>query len=320
MALSSRSSTSNGAASPPSPLDPGIGVKFGRPTRRAINHDGSFNVRRRSSSSHVHDLYQELITMAWGPFLLLLLGALTLVNVLFAGGYLWLGLHYLSGTAGLTHIPHFLQAFFFSIQTFTTVGYGNISPNSIGTGLLASAEAMTGLLMAALATGLLYGRFSRPRAGILFSRTALISRRANGTPNLQFRVANRHRSTLVDLRAQVLLQFTDADGNRTYQNLALERDSVYFFPLNWTVVHDITPESPLYNLTAADLASRSAEILILLRGYDDTFAQDVHARNSYRYDELEWNRRYVRAYDIEEDGMVVLDLDRLHDTEAISNE
>ncbi|PJJ53037.1 ion channel [Hymenobacter chitinivorans] len=313
MALAPRPAPSK----PASPLDPGIGVNFGQPTRRAINHDGSFNVRRRSSQAHVRDLYQELITMDWLPFLGLVFSGLTLVNLLFAAGYLWLGLEHLSGTATLTHIPPFLQAFFFSVQTFTTVGYGGIAPNSIGTGLLASAEAMTGLLMAALATGLLYGRFSRPRAGILFSRTALITTRPNGQASLQFRVANRHRSTLVELRARVLLQFTDPDGNRSYHNLILERDSVYFFPLNWTIAHDITPESPLHGLTQQDLTARYAEILISLKGYDDTFAQDVHARNSYRFDELEWNRRYVRAYDIEDDGVVVLDLDRLHETEAV---
>ncbi|GAA3934040.1 ion channel [Hymenobacter algoricola] len=305
-------------AAPPSAVDPGIGVNFGRATRRAINHDGTFNVRRRSRQFQVHDLYQELITMSWGRFLALVLGTLTLVNGLFAAGYLLLGLDQLSGTAALTHIPPFLQAFFFSVQTFTTVGYGNVSPNSVGTGMLASAEAMTGLLMAALATGLLYGRFSRPRASILFSRTALMTRRSSdGTPTLQFRIANRHRSTLVEMRARVLLQFTTPDGNRSYHDLKLERDSVYFFPLNWTVVHEITADSPLHGLAAADLASRAAEVLILLKGYDDTFAQDVHARNSYRHEELEWNRRYVRAYDIEPDGMVVLDLDKLHETEEI---
>lgn len=296
--------------------DPGIGVKFGQPTLRAINHDGTFNVRRRSRSP-AHDLYQKLITMSWRRFLLLLLSALTLLNVAFASGYLLLGLEHLNGTAGQQHIPPFLQAFFFSVQTFTTVGYGGISPNSVGTGLLASLEAMTGLLVAALATGLLYGRFSRPRASILFSRTAIISRRPDGTPTLQFRVANKHRSTLVDLRARVLLQFTDDDGNRVYHDLTLERDSVYFFPLNWTIVHPITPASALHGLTPADLAARYTEILILLKGYDDTFAQDVHARDSYRFDEIEWNRRYVRAYSIENDGRVVLDLDKLHDSEPL---
>ena len=303
---------------PPAPAtaDPGIGVKFGRPTLRAINHDGTFNVRRRSRSP-AHDLYQELITVSWGKFLALVLGGIALLNGLFAAGYLLLGLEHLSGTAGQTHIPPFLQAFFFSVQTFTTVGYGGISPNSVGTGLLASLEAMTGLLVAALATGLLYGRFSRPRASILFSRTALVSQRPDGTPTLQFRVANKHRSTLVELRVRVLLQFTDDDGNRVYHDLPLERDSVYFFPLNWTIVHAITPESPLHGLTPADLAARYAEILILFKGYDDTFAQDVHARDSYRFDEIEWNRRYERAYTINDAGFVVLDLDRLHDSVPI---
>lgn len=297
--------------------DPGIGVKFGAATRRAINHDGSFNVRRRSEKVQVHDLYQALISMSWTRFLALVFALLIGLNVGFACGYLLLGLEHLSGTAALTHIPRFWQAFFFSVQTFTTVGYGGLAPNSIGTGLLASLEAITGLLVAALATGLLYGRFSRPRASILFSRTALISRRPDGLPSLQFRVANKQRSTLVELHVRVLLQLNSAEGNHLYYPLTLERDAINFFPLNWTVVHDITPESPLHNLTPADLAARQAEILILLRGYDDTFAQEVHARNSYRFDELEWNRRFVRTYEVEPDGLVTLDLDKLHQSEPL---
>ena len=92
---------------------------------------------------------------------------------------------------------------------------------------------------------------------------------------------------------------------------------MYFFPLNWTIAHDITPESPLHLLSATDLADRNAEILIFLRGYDDTFAQDMHARTSYRFNEVEWNRRFLRAYDVEDDGIVVLDLDRLHAIEPL---
>ena len=315
MASASSASAAKSAAAPPA--DPGIGVKFGGTTRRAINHDGSFNVRRRSQQVQVHDLYQALISMSWTRFLALVFALLIGLNLVFAAGYLLLGLEHLSGTAALTHIPPFWQAFFFSVQTFTTVGYGGLAPNSIGTGLLASLEAITGLLTAALATGLLYGRFSRPRASILFSRTALISRRPDGTPNLQFRVANKQRSTLVELHVRVLLQLNSPDGNRLYYPLELERDSINFFPLNWTIVHDITPESPLHELTPADLAAQQAEILILLRGYDDTFAQDVHARNSYRFDELEWHRRFVRAYEVEPDGMVDLNLDLLHESEPL---
>ena len=304
-------------ASTPS-ADPGIGVKFGATTRRAINHDGTFNVRRRSRQVQVHNLYQDLISMSWAQFLGVIFALLLGLNILFAAGYLLLGLEHLSGTAALTHIPRFWQAFFFSVQTFTTVGYGGLAPNSIGTGLLASLEAITGLLTAALATGLLYGRFSRPRASILFSRTALVSRRPDGTPNLQFRVANMQRSTLVELHVRVLLQLNSPEGNRLYYPLTLERDTINFFPLNWTIVHDITPDSPLHELTLTELADRQAEILILIRGYDDTFAQDVHARNSYRFDELEWNRRFVRTYEVADNGMVVLDLDKLHESEPLA--
>lgn len=314
MASFSRTAFSKPTSTAP---DPGIGVKFDRPTRRAINHDGTFNVRRRSRTVHIRDLYQTVMSMSWGQFLLLVLVMLGVVNLVFAAGYLALGLENLNGTTDDERIPRALQAFFFSVQTFTTVGYGSMSPNSIGTGLLASLESLTGLMVAALVTGVLYGRFSRPRASILFSRTAIISRRPNGTPCLQFRVANRHRSTLVELRARVLLQFTDAQGNRNYHTLTLERNSVDFFPLNWTLVHDITPDSPLYGLAPADWAARHTELLILLKGYDDTFAQEVHARNSYRYDEIEWHRRYTRTFNIEDDGTVVLDLDRLHETEAL---
>ncbi|AYA37772.1 transporter [Hymenobacter oligotrophus] len=297
--------------------DPGLGVKFGRPTVRAINHDGSFNVRRRGRM-HTHEVYQTLVRMSWGAFLAWLLLALLLVNGLFALGYWLIGVEHLRGIErDGTAAGDLLHAFFFSTQTFTTVGYGAVAPTGVGANLLASFEALVGLLIAALATGLLYGRFSRPRARILFSQTAIISRRPDGTPCLQFRIANLYHSTLVELRARVMVQFTDPDGNRQYRALELERNEVQFFPLNWTLVHDITPESPLHGLGPADWAARFTEVLILIKGYDDTFAQEVHARNSYRFDEVQWNRRFVRAYDIEADGNVVLDLDRLHVTEAL---
>ena len=299
-------------------LDPGIGEKFSRRTRRAINHDGSFNVRRRGGP-HRHDPFQWLITMDWGPFIGVVVGFFVLLNVAFALAYLALGLESLPGiAAGRGWGQGFLGALFFSVQTFTSVGYGHVYPGSNAAGLVSSLEALVGVLTFALATGLLYGRFSRPTARIQFSRSAIISRRADGTPCLQFRIANQRRNILIDLQARVLLKTTDpATTNQTYALLPLERDSVSFFPLSWTVVHDITPDSPLHDLAAADYARLDVEIIIQLRGYDDTFAQDVHARNSYTHDEIEWHRRFVRAYEVEEDGIAVLDLDQLHRTEPL---
>ena len=301
-------------------LDPGIGEKFTRRTQRAINHDGSFNVRRRGGP-HRHDAYQWLITMRWWPFIGVVVAFFTLLNVLFALGYLALGPNALGGPAATSPADSFLRALFFSIQTFTSVGYGHVHPASNGTGWLSSVEALCGVLTFALATGLLYGRFSRPTARIHFSHTAIVSRRANGTPCLQFRIANQRSNILVDLQARVLLK-TVAPGtnNYKYDFLALERDSVSLLPLSWTVVHDIVPGSPLLELNQEDYAQLDVEIIILLRGYDDTFAQDVHARNSYTHDEIEWERRFVQAYEVEDDGITVIDLDRLHLTEPLLNE
>ena len=300
-------------------LDPGIGEKFSRPTKRAINHDGSFNVRRRGGP-HRHDPYQWLITMDWWPFIGVVVGFFTLLNVAFALIYLALGLDNFPGVptqAGWWQ--GLLSALFFSVQTFTSVGYGHVYPGSNGAGFFSSLEALVGVLTFALATGLLYGRFSRPTARIQFSRTAIISRRADGTPCLQFRIANQRANILIDLQARLLLKTTDpATNNQQYAFLPLERDSVSFFPLSWTVVHDILPGGPLHGLGPADYERLDVEVIVQLKGYDDTFAQDVHARNSYTHDEIEWHRRFVRAYEAGEDGIAVVDLDQLDLSEPIS--
>ncbi|MBD2767136.1 hypothetical protein IC235_04400 [Hymenobacter sp. BT664] len=309
---------SSNSMNPATTLDPGIGEKFSRRTKRAINHDGSFNVRRRGGP-HRHDPYQWLIQMDWWPFIGVVVVFFGLLNTAFALAYLALGLDNLPGvTAPHNWWQDFLSALFFSIQTFTSVGYGHVYPGSNGTGFVSSLEALVGVLTFALATGLLYGRFSRPTARIHFSHRAIISRRADGLPCLQFRIANQRSNILIDLRARVLLKTVDpVTNNQQYNLLPLERDFISFFPLSWTVVHDITPDSPLHGLGPADYEAQSMEVIIQLKGYDDTFAQDVHARNSYTHDEIEWDRRFIRAYEVGDDGIAVVDLDQLHLTEPL---
>ena len=300
-------------------LDPGLGEKFAGRTQRAINPDGTFNVRRRGGP-YRHDPYQWLIQMPWGRFMGLVVGFFVALNALFALGYLALGLDNLPGLpppAAASAADNFLGALFFSVQTFTSVGYGHVYPGSNATGALSSLEGLVGVLTFALATGLLYGRFSRPSARLLFTRQAIISRRPDGLPCLMFRLANQRRNTLIDVSARVLLRSLDgATGNYRYAALPLERDLVNLLPLSWTVVHDITPASPLHGLSAADYQAQDFELLVLVRAYDDTFAQDVHARFSYTHAEIAWNRRFVRAYHVAPDGIAVLDLDKLDDTEA----
>src|SRR5262245_52286735 len=167
----------------------------------------------------------------------------------------------------------FSQAFFFSIQTFATIGYGQVGPNGIAANLIVTIEALVGMMYQALATGLLFGRFARPRADILFSRMAVVAPYNDGY-SLQFRIANLRRNEIIELEAQVLYSAMEPDGRggtvRRYTRLALERNKVVFFPLSWTIVHPIDAASPLYGKSQGELRQTGAEILVLLSGIDET--------------------------------------------------
>jgi len=172
---------------------------------------------------------------------------------------------------------------------------------------------MVGLMGFAVATGLLFGRISRPSARIGFSAKMLIAPYQNGT-SLQFRVVNLRPNMLMELEASVLLMTVDGPPGaltRSFTRLTLERDRVFYLPLTWTIVHPIDSSSPLHGRTAEDLARLQAEFLILIKGYDDTFSQTVHSRSSYRYDEMEWNSKFTTAFHIDAAGDVVLDVDEV---------
>lgn len=300
--------------------DPGLGEKFNARTQRLVNRDGSFNVRRLGPAWVRGDWYHYWVSLSWPRFLAAVAGWFTLMNATFALGYLALGYEesLLGAPAVASWYGRFAYAFFFSVQTFDTIGYGVISPKGYAAGLLSSVEAFVGVLTVALVTGLLYARFSRPTARILFSDAAIITPPdARGLRRLMVRVANERTNTVIDMTARMLFSTMNADFTRRYYNLVLERDQVTFFPLNWTLVHAITSESPLYELTEAELTEQNAEFLVLLRGFDDTYAQDINARSSYRYDELRWNHRFVRPYrTVEATGETLLDLSLISATEA----
>jgi inward rectifier potassium channel len=290
--------------------DPGLTEKFTGPVNRIINPDGTFNIRRSGTTLHDFHPYLALINMSWPRFLCTLFLAFLVLNTMFAAIYFGLppGEIQPGETAG--RMPRFVQDLFFSADTLTTVGYGNIAPISIQANAIASFEALLGVLGLAVATGLLFGRVSRPSARIGFSGNMLVSAYQDSS-SLQFRVVNRRRNSIVELEARVMLmlvQNENGEVRRTYDVLRLERDRVLFLPLTWTVVHPIDEDSPIWGKTTEDLARMQAEVLILLKGHDDTFNQTVYARRSYRHNEILWGARFAPAFYASPDGELVLEL------------
>ncbi len=295
--------------------DPGLTQKFEGPLSRIIDKDGAFHVRREGATWRDFHPYLHLTHMSWPGFLGTLFASYLVVNTLFAAAYFWLTPGQLQGAATADPAQSFWTGFFFSAHTLTTVGYGNIAPAGMGANLLASFEGLVGVLGFAVATGLLYGRFSRPSARIAFSDNALIAPYQDAT-SLQFRIVNRRANSLMELEARVLLMTVETSGSgfhRSYSLLKLERERVLFLPLTWTVVHPIDTESPFWGKTAEDLKRLQAEVLILIKGYDDTFNQTVISRHSYRHDELVWGARFAPAFSVDARGDLVLELRRVGD-------
>ena len=302
--------------------DLGFGTVVGRDSRqRLLNRDGSFNVARGGLG--LFDAwapYHLLLTMTWPRYFAVAAAAYVGLNLVFAAIFAAFGAEALTGALEHGHGGTFARAFFFSVQTFATIGYGQVAPQGLGPNLVVTFEALVGLMYQALATGLLFARFARPTASIAFSRSAVIAPYAGGR-SLQFRIANRRRAEIIQLEAQVLFSQleTDARGHRVrrYRVLPLERNKVTFFPLSWTIVHPIDGDSPLATRAHDDLVRDEAEILVLLSGVDDAFAQTVHVRSSYRPEEIVWEARFVSVFTQPRPGMVRIDLARLDDVEPL---
>ena len=301
-------------------FDPGLTQQYTGTLRRSINKDGSFNVQRRGGSWRDVHPYLHALNMSWPRFFLIVVAVYFAVNMLFAAGYFLLGPESVQGADASTEASRFWSDFFFSAHTLTTVGYGNLSPASVGGNVLTTIEALTGLLGAALGTGLLFGRFSRPSAKFAFSENMLVSS-MGGTPALQFRIANLRPNVLMELQATIVLMTVEGPSgalSRKFQQLKLERENIYFLALTWTIVHPIDESSPLYGKSPEDLERLQAEFMILIKGFDDTFSQIVHARYSYRFDELAWRSKFHPAFEVDTQGNMVLNVDRVSSHAAVA--
>lgn len=295
--------------------DLGFGTKLTEKGQRLINVDGTFNVLRVGMRSW--NPYQELLEMSWLPFFLIILIVFCGINLVFALLYLLVGIQNLSGIGNTNFVENLANTFFFSVQTFTTVGYGSISPVGIPANIIASLNALVGLMGFALATGLFFARFSRPKAQIIFSKNAIIAPYQGGT-SFQFRIANIRNNRVINLSATLSMSWIEDENGekvRKFANLPLERTKVTLLPLNWTVVHPINESSPLWNRSPEDFRKIEAEFLILIQGFDDSFSQEVHSNSSYTYDDMLWDVRFSPMYKFDKKiKKTILELNKISDT------
>jgi inward rectifier potassium channel len=299
--------------------DLGFGSRVLQQSRqRFVNRDGTFNVSRTGFSFFRSlSVYHSLLTMSWTRFMLLLVGFYFSTNLLFAFAYLLCGPGALLGARAVTFGDRFLEDFFFSVQTLATIGYGGLSPSGFAANIIVTIQALVGGLGFALATGIVFARFSRPSARIIFSEKAVIAPYRDMTA-FEFRIVNERSNQLFDVRATVVLsriEHHQGKQSRKFHELRLERDQVRFFPLHWVVVHPIDESSPLYGATPDKLIDSDAEFLIVLTGIDETSSQSVNVRSSYKYDEVVWGAKFGDMFIGAKDGMTV-DLRKLHEIET----
>ena len=302
-------------------FDPGLTQQYTGELQRAINKDGSFNVQRRGLRGLAGSAYMLLVCISWPRFLAVVAASYLVVNALFAGVYFALGPDALHAGERDPGLGSFAQALFFSVQTLTTVGYGSLYPRGLAANTVAALEAAMGLMGFALATGLLFARFSRPSARLAFSRNMVVAPYLGGSA-LQFRIANQRANVLMELQTDMMLMTVEQGGNgqlrRKFAELKLERRNIFFLALTWTLVHPLDESSPLWGKTAQDLQRLQAEVLILIRGFDDTFSQVVHSRYSYRWDEIEWSARFAPAFEVSPSGHMVLDVSRISEIQKVT--
>ncbi len=290
--------------------DVGFGTRITQSTQRFINKDGSFNIIRSGKKETSH--YEYMVEMSWRRFFVVVTLFYIIVNAIFAVLHVIIGVEHLSGVQSSSFLEDFLHAFFFSVQTFTTVGYGAISPQGAGANILATLCALVGLMSFALATGLFFARFSKPVSHILYSKNALISPYQNGKA-LVFRIVNIRDNRIINLEATFVMTWIDTDENgeqhRRYKQLQIERDQIVFLPLNWTIVHPINEESPLFGKTQNLVNDLKAEFLVMIKGFDETFNQVIFSNSSYTCNELVWDAKFDMMYENDDKKGMVLHLE-----------
>jgi inward rectifier potassium channel len=304
-----------------SEINTGFGAFSSNSAGRFYNREGGPNIVKRGVNLFDrYSWYHTMLEMSRTKFIFLIFSFYILINLVFAAIYYAIGPEHLAGMNRSSTMKSFSEVFFFSTQTFTTVGYGRISPVGFLTSAVATLEAFLGLLSFAIATGLFYGRFSRPRPFLKFSHNALISPYKDGIA-LMFRMAPFKNNRLAD--AEVKLTFAmriDENGKMAnkFYGMDVEIAKVNALALSWTVVHPINEESPLAGLGHEDLVSTNAEVLVFIKAFDDVFANTVMTRTSYIASEIIWGGKFkIMYYPNEERTKTILDLEMINDYDKV---
>ena len=259
------------------------------------------------------DAYHFLLTMPLVAFFGVMGAAYLCVNALFGLAYMIVG-----GVEGMKP-GDFPDGFFFSVQTLGTIGYGQMAPRSFAAQAVVTVESFFGLFNLAIATGLLFARISRPTARVMFSDRAVVTMH-DGVPTLMFRAANRRRNRIVEAEVSVNLarDGVTLEGSRMrgFETLATIKSRSPVFVLTWQIMHRIDETSPLFGQTTESLIAQRAEIVVILKGLDETFAQTIHARTSYTPEEIVWGGRLVDVFSRGADGRPVIDYTRFHDIDG----
>ncbi len=285
---------------------------------RFINKDGSYNLVKEGMPFWKRiSVFHDMLNLPSWKFVAIILMYYLVINLCFTTIYFLIGPNELTGLpVGVSSWRTFKELFYFSTETYTTVGYGRVNPVGDLANLVSGIESLTGLLSLAIVTGLIYGRFSKPRSYLTFSEEALISPYKEIT-GLMFRfAAYKDMHTLTDLEIKVNIGLKVLENEEPvykYFSLDLERTRVETMPMSWTVVHPINETSPFYGFTEEDMKNADVELYVMLRGFDDVFSNYVQQRTSYTYREILFNRKFVPMYRESDDGQkTILELHKIN--------
>jgi inward rectifier potassium channel len=289
---------------------------------RLVNADGSTNLRKRGIPFWERiSIYHSLLRMKRSHFFLTIILFYSSINLVYAMLYLAAGVEHLSGIDGGQNAgDRFMEAFFFSSQTLTTVGYGRVAPTGMMTNIIASSESLLGILSFALVTGIVYGRFARPRAYLVFSPNILVAPYKGGK-GLMLRIATYKNNHLTDVEALLTLALHVKEHDKTvtrFYPLSLEFAKINSLALSWTIVHHINEESPLYNFTREEVAESKMEVIVNIKAFDDHFSNIVQQRTSYTHNQVIYGARFLPMFERATNGdYTLLELNKINAHELV---